>query len=146
MKFREPQGQSGIDWKSLHGSLVMMWGTRVEKDVHTRHGVKDVVVGEVHVLDGEQAGQAFHDAWIWPSVLQSELRPLIGTDEGVLGRVALGAATGGRSAPWILDKPTDEDREKGAKHDGGLGDGALGRADIGENGDGIPPSDDEPPF
>lgn len=113
--FAAPSAPSGgLDFKALHGSLLLIDVLAVEEHVptvHTKPGEKSPAVrANVTVLDGDQANQTFDDTLIFPKILQSQVRAKVG--EKVLGRLGQGTAKPGQSAPWQLDPATEPDVAK----------------------------------
>jgi hypothetical protein len=142
VQFKQPSSTPGIDWKALYGSLLLVTPLRVETGIQTRYGVKDAVVAEVVVLDGEQAGRIYREERIFQALLQSQLRPLIGSGDRQLGRLTQGPPMKGQSPPWLLGEFTDAEEKLAAAY---LGGGAIGTGELGETGDENPPSDAESP-
>jgi hypothetical protein len=108
-----PAPGGGIAWKDLDGRLLYIRPTAVEEKVKTMLGEKDAVLADVIVLDGPDASTEYIEALVFPLVLQSQLRRMLGKQ--VLGRLGQGAAKPGQSAPWILSSPTAEDRKTGMR-------------------------------
>lgn len=105
-------GGGSFDAEELHGSLLVIWPTEVETDVPTVHGDADAVRANILVVDGEKAGEYIEEALIFPRILVSSLRGKVGRQ--VLGRLGQGEAKRGQSAPWILEKFTDEEAVEAA--------------------------------
>jgi hypothetical protein len=104
MMFKKPASASGrLNWGDLNGSLVLAYAKGIETNVQTSVGERDCVVSDVHVLDGAQQGRVYRNAYVFPVVLQDQLRDEIG-DEPILGRVGQGTAKRGQSAPWLLEE------------------------------------------
>jgi hypothetical protein len=108
-----PLPGGGIKWDALNGALLLVRPTAVEEKVKTSLGEKDAVVADVTVIDGDDAGEEFADALIFPLVLQGQLRRSIGRQ--ILGRLGKGLARPGQSAPWVLAAPTADDRKAGMR-------------------------------
>lgn len=109
--FELPASATGLDLKSLLGSLLLVTAHEVATGISTTFGPTDAIRADVAVLDGALAGEEFHDTLIFPKVLQAQLRSRIGGK--VLGRLGQGQAKPGQSAPWVLTDPTDADRQLG---------------------------------
>lgn len=110
--FSTPAASSGVEWESLKDSLLIIDVAAVEHDVPTVHGVAaNVVKATISVVDGAKAGEVMADTLIFPKVLVSSLSPRVG--HKVLARLGQGEAKPGKSAPWVLTDPTDEDVAKG---------------------------------
>jgi len=103
-----PASATGVDFKDLHGALVIVRPTGFEEKVPTTFGANDAVRAQVTAVDGPKAGEVWEDVLIFPRVLVSQLRSKIGGQ--VLGRVGQGVAKSGQSAPWRLEDPTDADK------------------------------------
>jgi hypothetical protein len=140
--FKKPASVSGFKWDEHQGCLLMVYPKRIDEDVKTGVGIKDVTVGDIHVLTGHEAGKVYRDTGIFPLVVQGQLRPYIGSGDPVLGRVGKGVAKKGQSAPWVLEEATEDDEELAAQY---LNEGAIGKGELGEttDGDDAPLSDDE---
>lgn len=105
---------SGIKWADLDGALVVAVVNGIEDKISTSFGEReDVPRIDLHVLDGEAAGEEHNDTLVFPKVLGQQLRRRVG--EKVLGRIGQGIAKSGQSAPWMLLPATDEDQKVGAK-------------------------------
>jgi hypothetical protein len=148
MKFSKPATPSGLKLDDLHGSLLVINPLRVETGVTTSFGSKDAVVADVHVIDGDHAGDVFRNTMIWPAVLQGQLRSSIGGNP-VLGRLGKGSVIkSGQSAPWVLADATEQDEELATAY---LGDGAtVGAVELSEtpsaSGEGDAADSSQPPF
>lgn len=112
--FNDPSTATGIEWKNLMGSLLIFKVSSQEKDIPTVHGPSDAIRADVTVLDGDLAGAVYVDTLIFPKVLQSQLRPSIGSL--VLGRLGQGNKKPGQSPPWTLAAATDADKVVGREH------------------------------
>ena len=109
----DPAEPTGIDFNQLHGSLLLIEVVSREDNIRTRmdqpgEPPKTAMAANVSVLDGQLAGQVFDNVLIFPRVLVQQLKPKVG--EWVVGRLGQGIAEGGKSAPWKLEKATDQDR------------------------------------
>ena len=100
-----PGSTTAIGLEELKGRLLLLRPTRVEIGISTVLGPKDATVADVYVLDGEDSGRVYTQAYIWPKVLQVQLRPTVGTGRYCLGRLGQGVAKPGQSAPWKLADP-----------------------------------------
>lgn len=109
--FATPASASGIDYKDLNGSLLLVEPTAFESGINTSLGVKDAVRGNITVLDGTNAGTVHEDVLIFPRVLIGQLRTRVG--QKVLGRLGQGVAKPGQSAPWMLQEATPADQAIG---------------------------------
>jgi len=93
----------------LLGSLLLFTVERIERGIVTEFGETDATAGAVAVLDGSSKGETYADTLIFPRVLQSQLKGAVGGGM-VLGRLGQGEKKPGKSAPWILADPTDDDK------------------------------------
>jgi hypothetical protein len=109
-QFGDPGTSSGIDLNSLTGSLLLIKALRVEYGINTSLGAKDATVANVHVLDGTEAGTIYNEVFIWPKVMQSELKDYVGAEKFALGRLGKGTAKPGQNAPWKLLIAADADK------------------------------------
>jgi hypothetical protein len=109
--FNDPSTATGIDWKELHGSLLLFKVHGQEVGIKTVHGDSNAIRADVHVLDGDKDGEVFTDTLVFPKVLQSQLKPSIGGM--VLGRLGQGHKKPGQSPPWTLAAATDADKATG---------------------------------
>jgi hypothetical protein len=109
--FSSPASATGLDLKGLQGALLLIDVHSVESGITTTFGPTDAVRADVAVLDGPLAGETYTDTLIFPKVLQSQLRSMVGGK--VLGRLGQGQAKPGQSAPWVLGDPTEADRQLG---------------------------------
>jgi hypothetical protein len=113
--FDEPGALDRLDFNELLGNLVLISPSKVEIGVKTVHGPKDVTVATLHVVDSAEP-KVYLDAYIWPAVLQQQLRSTVGTGRYVLGRVIQGNAKPGQNAPWKLASPDDKEKGWGRKY------------------------------
>ncbi|GAA0627430.1 hypothetical protein HPO96_37050 [Kribbella sandramycini] len=114
--FSDPSTATGIQWKDLHGALVLVKVHAIETGINTVHGASDAVRADVIVLDGKAdgdiaEGDEFIDTLVFPKVLQSQLKSKVGGM--VLGRVSQGNKKPGQSAPWTLTPANEADKAKG---------------------------------
>lgn len=107
--FSSPATATGLDLKALLGSLLLVEVHSIETGIPTSFGASDAVRADVAVLDGDQAGETYNDTLVFPKVLQSQLKSRVGGK--VLGRLGQGQAKPGQSAPWVLQEPTEADKQ-----------------------------------
>lgn len=112
--FSNPAAASGIQWEDHLGRLLLIEPKEFERDIKTQYGDKDAVRSDITVIDAPEAPAEYPDALIFPGVLISQTRPLIG--ERVLGRLGQGVAKPGQKPPWRIDDPTDADIEIGVRY------------------------------
>ena len=112
--FRSPATASGIQWEDHKDRLLLIEPKAVETGISTTFGEKDAVRADVTVIDAPDAPEVFEDALIFPGVLISQTRSLIG--EKVLGRLGQGQAKSGQKPPWRLNDPTEDDISIGVRY------------------------------
>ncbi|HTX96843.1 MAG TPA: hypothetical protein VME67_19500 [Mycobacterium sp.] len=134
--FDNPASAAALDLTELNGRLLLIQPSRVETGVKTTLGEKDVTVADVHVLDGPNSGEVHEEAFVWPRVLQAQLRPKVGAGRYVLGRLGQGVAKPGQNPPWKLAEATEDDKEVARKYLAGLSITTPGAA----------PDDEKPPW
>jgi len=109
--FDAPGSASGVTWEQLDGRLVLVKPLKVEVGINTVVGVRDATVADVIVLDGTAAGTVHSATFVFPKVLQSQLKANVGSGRYNLGRVGKGVAKPGQNAPWLLTDPTEADKQ-----------------------------------
>lgn len=112
--FKAPAEASGIQWEQHKGRLLLIEPKSVETGISTTYGEKEAVRADVTVIDAPDAPEVFADALIFPGVLISQTRSLIG--EKVLGRLSQGQAKSGQKPPWRLNDATDDDISIGIRY------------------------------
>jgi hypothetical protein len=112
--FHAPAQASGIQWEEHLGHLLLIEPKELEKDIETTYGKKDAVRADITVIDAADAPEVFTDALIFPGVLISQTRSLIG--EKVLGRLGQGQAKPGQKPPWRLEDPAEADVAIGVRY------------------------------
>lgn len=112
--FQNPATSSGIQWDAHLGRLLLIEPKELEKGIQTTFGEKDAVRADITIIDAPDAPEVFEDALIFPSVLISQTRSLIG--EKVLGRLGQGQAKSGQKPPWRLDDATEEEISIGIRY------------------------------
>lgn len=104
----------GIDFKDHLGKLLVIEPLEYIEHlptVHTKPGEKSPAVrANVYVITGPTTSDDFIDTIIFPKILQSQTKGLIG--EKVCGRLDQGNAKPGQSAPWLMLEATADDLEK----------------------------------
>lgn len=103
----------GITWEELKGSLLLIDVLGVEEDIKTSYGVSDAVRANVVVLDGTQKGEEYPNTLIFPKVLISQTRTMVG--QKVLGRLSQTQTSSGHTA-WILNEATEQDQQVGMSY------------------------------
>ena len=113
-----PTSGDKIDLRAVNGSLLYITVKGVQRDIVTDFGTTDAVSCDVAILDGEQKGTVLEDTLIFPKVLQSQLAQSAGSaDPVVVGRLGQGLAKPGKSAPWVLNTPTEADLAIATKYE-----------------------------
>lgn len=112
--FSAPATASGIQWEAHLGRLLLIEPKELEKDIETTFGSKDAVRADITVIDADDAPEVYTDALIFPGVLISQTRSLLG--EKVLGRLGQGQAKSGQKPPWRLEDPVEADVDIGVKY------------------------------
>lgn len=103
---------SGARITDFEGSLLLVKPTSKEEGISTSFGPADAIVADVVVLDGEEANaDPYTDVYVFQKALQGQLKAKVGTGRYVLGRLGKGTAKPGQSAPWILQDPTEQDKD-----------------------------------
>lgn len=106
-EFEGPSSGDFFKPKEHNGELLLVQPASVEKDVKTEFGVDDATRATIVVLDGPNAGTEFPDGLIFGA-----LRKSVGhIGKWHLGRLGQGQAKPGKSAPWVLQEPTDADKD-----------------------------------
>lgn len=104
--------------KDLLGELVLFTPTEYIEEVKTDFGDKDAVMTDIVVLS--QGGVEYEDAMIFQGSLIGALKRKIPTGRKLLGVVAKGEAKKGQNAPYILEAPTDEQKQIARNYLAGL--------------------------
>lgn len=113
-----PTSGDKIDLKSLNGTLLFITVKGIQRDIVTDFGTTDAVSCDVAILDGDKKGEVLEDTLIFPKVLQSQLSQAVGAaDPVVVGRLGQGLAKPGKSAPWVLNTPSDADMAIAVKYE-----------------------------
>ena len=103
------------------GELVLFSPTEYKVGVKTSRGESDAVVTDIVVLTKDN--EAHSDVMVFQRALGSVLKRRAKSGEGmVLGRVGKGEAKKGQSAPYILEVPTDQDKQAARDYLAGLKD------------------------
>ena len=104
-QFDDPATATAVDLTELKGTLLLIKPTRVEVGIHTTLGEKDATVADVHVLDGADVGKVHTEVFIWPRVLQAQLRSTVGSGATAWGVSARVSPNPGRTRPGSWLKP-----------------------------------------
>lgn len=112
--FAPPATATGIKWEDHKGDLLLVEPKAYETEITTAYGPSDAVRADVTVVakDGT-ATETFNDVLIFPKVLVSQTKSLVG--QMILARLIQGAAKPGQSPPWMLDEANAADTKVGLK-------------------------------
>lgn len=97
--------------KDLMGELVLFTPTEYIEEVKTDFGDKDAVMADLVVLTAEGGPAEYEDSMIFQGSLIGQLKRKIPGGRKLLGVVAKGEAKKGQNAPYILNSPTDEQKQ-----------------------------------
>lgn len=110
----DPAPLNAIRWDDLEGRLILIspYYSKQVKNIDG-DGTREVTFGRVVALDGPGAPLEWDDTPIYPRYLIGQLRPNVGSGRSNLGRVGKDTdrKRPGQSAPWVLGKYTDADRQ-----------------------------------
>jgi hypothetical protein len=117
--YADPAAGNGDAFKpgEHKGALLLITKIRQEHDVVTEFGTANPIACNVAVLDGEHKGDTFTDTFLFGVALINKLKAYDGTDTKVLARLGQGDAKPGRSAPWILEPASDDDKVTARKYE-----------------------------
>ena len=105
-----PGSGDKLDLSSVNGNLLYITVRERKVGIETSFGVTDAIACDVAVLDGPHKAEVYNDTLIFPKVLASQLAAFVGkADPVVVGRLGQGTAKVGKSAPWLLNPPTQAD-------------------------------------
>jgi hypothetical protein len=110
-QFDGPGSADQFSPKDFEGQLLLIKPLQQLTGITTSNGAKDAVEADVHILDGAGAGEVLRGAYVFPLVLQGQIKGNIGSGRFNLGRLAKGVAKPGQNPPWKLTDPTPEDTE-----------------------------------
>ena len=105
-----PGSGDKLDLASVNGNLLYITVKERKVGIETSFGVADAIICDVAVLDGPHKAEVFNDTFIFPKVLAGQLAAFVGKDDPiVVGRLGQGLPKPGKSAPWVLNAPTQAD-------------------------------------
>jgi hypothetical protein len=87
------------------GSLVVIKVKGHEVGVETSAGTGDVIVADIDVVSGPDAGGHYSDAWVFGKVLVGQLKRKVGRT--ILGRFGQGEKQPGKTPAWVLNPATE---------------------------------------
>lgn len=110
-------GTSGLRLADHVGDLVVFIGVTLETDLDTQFGKTNAARVQIAVpLDGESAGEVFHDSLIFGKAVVPMLVNSEGDSDIVVGRVGLGEVKkAGQNAPYVLQGATEDEEAKTVK-------------------------------
>lgn len=110
--FAMPSGPgSGEKITDFVGELLLVRPEALVPNISTRIGVADAIRADVVPLSGERAGESLDGVLVFQTALMRDLtRVLDGPSPYLLGRLAMGEAKSGKSAPYIFDTPDEDDK------------------------------------
>lgn len=110
--FADPVGVSSEQIKDMVGSLLLLKPTEYIPSMTTKKGVTDAIRADVAVLDNTQEpGHIARGVLVFQVVLKRELKVVLdGPDTYQIGRLVMGAETDGKSAPYLFQIATDEEK------------------------------------
>jgi hypothetical protein len=112
MGFNQPaQPGDKLELDALAGRLLLVYPKEHTTKTTEAFGEKDVLIADIVVLDGNNAGEELRDAYIFPGVMIGQLKGYIGNPDPALGRLSKGQPKPGKQAPWILADFTDYDAD-----------------------------------
>lgn len=104
----DPDTSDFFSIKEHVGDLVILAINGFTPDFPTINGNRDTIKAEVAIVEGNGQDTRYAEALLFGSKLVPQLRNKLGSV--VLGRIALGDKQPGKNAPYILTKPTDQDK------------------------------------
>lgn len=113
-----PVAGDRFDLNTHLGALLYIKVHALKTGIETSYGPADAINCDIAVLDGEHKGDTYNDTLIFPSVLVNTLKGAVGSaDPARVGRLAKGEQKPGKSAPWVLDVPTQADLDVAVKYE-----------------------------
>lgn len=112
-----PGSGDKLELNTVNGALLYVKVRGHKFGIETSFGVTDAISCDIAVLDGPHKAETFNDCLIFPQVLARQLVAFVGKDDPiVVGRLGQGLAKPGRSAPWVLNAPTQADIDVATKY------------------------------
>lgn len=114
--FEIPTPANGDEFKPAEhkGALLLIDVIEHCDTMTTEFGEARPIRCNVAVLDGEHKGNTADDTLLFGVALINLLKGKVG--KKVLGRLGQGVAKPGRSAPWLLAEPTEDDKVTARKY------------------------------
>lgn len=97
--------------KELLGELVLFTPTEYVEETKTDFGDKDAVTTDLVVITAEGGPAEYTDVMIFQGSLIGQLKRKIAGGRKLLGVLAKGEAKKGQNAPYVLEAPTDEQKQ-----------------------------------
>jgi hypothetical protein len=107
--FSQPASPSKFRPADYQGNLLLVYPTEYRTGIKTDYGDSDAVAARVIVLDGKDGVEEHDNVLFFQGALISTLKPSVGTQKPVLGRLGRGTSKPGQSAPFILTPFTEAD-------------------------------------
>jgi hypothetical protein len=114
--FSQPASGSKFRPADYQGHLLLVWPTEYRSGIKTDYGESDAVAARVVVLDGEQGYEEHDNVLFFQAALIGTLKPSVGNNKPVLGRLGRGTSKPGQSAPFILTPFTEEDAKSAREY------------------------------
>lgn len=112
--FNSPAASSDVKITEFDGDLLLITPTSYEEDIQTIHGAKDAVKADVVVINEKKPAKSekHEGLLIFQGRLIGQTKSFVGKGL-VLGRLreANDLKKKGQNAPWVLDDPTDEEKD-----------------------------------
>lgn len=119
-QWNDPDTSDFFTIKDHVGDLVIIAVNKFTPNFPTINGERDTIHAEVVIVEGKDQDTRYSEALLFGSKLVPQLRNKMGAV--VLGRIALGDKMPGKNAPYILTKPTDDDKAMASKWTAANGD------------------------
>lgn len=107
--FSQPASPSKFRPADYQGNLILVWPTEYRTGIKTDYGDSDAVAARVVVLDAPGGVEEHDNVLFFQGALISTLKPSVGSNKPVLGRLGRGTSKPGQSAPFILTPFTEAD-------------------------------------
>lgn len=109
--FSQPASPSKFRPADYQGNLILVWPTEYRQGIKTDYGDSDAIAARVVVLDASGGIEEHDNVLFFQGALISTLKPSVGTNKPVLGRLGRGTSKPGQSAPFILTPFTEADAQ-----------------------------------
>lgn len=115
-EFDDPGSGSLFVNADNEGKLLLVYPHEFQSEFTTQAGTGPAVFGRIVVLDGPEAPVEYDNAIMFGKVLTGQLRSNAGTGRANLGRLGKGEKKPGQSAPWVLAKANEDDKNLARKY------------------------------